>query len=400
MHVVPAALPHRFRRRAVAGARTAGERLVRRLVALITETLILVCPRPVPPVRSVCHVSLVSHKPFMLSRLARAHGLKGTFVAVNTSAGAHLQIGFDYQIPAGTHPLWRYLRGAWYLWRVLAFHDVVHYHFNAFLLDRETELGCLRRMGKVVVVHYRGCDVRCRSINTARNPDLNVCQECDYPIGSCDTENQRRKIGVGRDHADLRFVTTPDLLDFADGAEHVPFIAPYGFEASTIVPSPKHAGVFRVVTSSNHPALDGVRFVRDAVERLAAEGVRIELIEVHRRPFSEALAIYRSADLYCGKLRMGYYNNANIESLMLGVPNMCYIREAFQDRIPDSPIICARPENVYDQLKEWVHKPEELQRLGALGPAFVRRHHDPDRVMVHMLARYNEALERKSATSQ
>ena len=394
MHVSPVT----WRRRARPGfahVRTLGEWLLRRTVAVITETLILVLPRPTPPVRSVCHVSLVSHKQFMLSRLARAHGLKGTFVAVNTSPDAHLQIGFDYQIPSGTHPVWRYLRGAWCLWRVLAFHDVVHYHFNAFLLDRETELGYLRRMGKVVVVHYRGCDVRCRSINMARNPDLNVCQECDYPPDSCDTEHQRRKIAVGGHHADVRFVTTPDLLDFADGAEHLPFISPYGMDIESIVPAPKPPGVFRVVTSSNHPALDGVGYVRDAVRRLAEEGVRIELVEVFRRPFTEALAVYRSADLYCGKLRMGYYNNANIESLMLGVPNMCYIRDAFLDWIPDSPIICARPENVYERLKEWVEKPEELKRRGALGPEFVRRHHDPDRVMLQMLVRYNQALEKK-----
>ena len=387
-------------RAALDTARAGGERLVRALVALITEAVIRVVPKPLPPVRSVCHVSLVSHKQFMLSRLARAHGIRGTFVAVNTSADAHLQIGFDYEIPAGTHPLWRYLRGAWCLWRVLAWHDVVHYHFNAFLLDRDTELGYLRRMGKVVVVHYRGCDVRCRSINMERNPGLNVCQECDYPVGSCDTDHQRRKIGVGRVHADVRFVTTPDLLEFAEGAEHLPFIAPYGFDPQRIVPAPKPPGVFRVVTSSNHPALDGVRFVREAVRRLAEEGVAIELVEVFRTPFSEALALYRSADLYCGKLRMGYYNNANIESLMLGVPNMCYIREAFLAGIPDSPIICARPDNVYERLKEWVGKPDELKRLGALGPDFVRRHHDPDRVMVHMLARYNEALERKAPRHQ
>ena len=376
--------------------RAAAEWLLRGAVAHVSEALVLVVPKPRPPVRSICHVSLVSHKQYMLSRLARAHGLKGTFVAVNTSPGAHLQIGYDYAIPINTRPLWRYLRGAWCFWRVLAFHDVIHYHFNAFLLDRDTEMGYLRRMGKVVVVHYRGCDVRCRSINTASNPDLNVCQECDYPVGSCDTDHQRRKISVGRQHADIRFVTTPDLLDFAEGAEHVPFIAPYSMDLEAITPAPTTPGVFRVVTSSNHPALDGVRFVRDAVQRLASEGVAIELVEVFHMPFREALAVYKSADLYCGKLRLGYYNNANIESLMLGVPNMCYIRDAFKDRIPDSPIINARPETVYTQLKEWVSKPDELKRLGRLGPDFVRRYHDPDRVMVQMLARYNQALEQKT----
>jgi len=392
-----AASSRRVARGARRRARAAAEWLLRGTVALVTEGLILVVPKPRPPVRSICHVSLVSHKQYMLSRLARAHGLKGTFVAINTSPGAHLQIGYDYDIPTTAGPLWRYLKGVWCLWRVLAFHDVVHYHFNAFLLDRDTELGYLRRMGKVVVIHYRGCDVRCRSINTATNPDLNVCQECDYPVGSCDTDHQRRKISVGRQHADVRFVTTPDLLDFAEGAEHLPFIAPYSVDLGAIAPAAKRPGVFRVVTSSSHPALDGVRFVRDAVQRLAAEGASIELVEVFRTPFREALALYKSADLFCGKLRMGYYNNANIESLMLGVPNMCYIRDGFQDRIPDSPIIVARPETVYAQLKEWIGRPEELKRLGRLGPEFVRRYHDPDQVMIQMLARYNQVLEEKAA---
>jgi hypothetical protein len=294
-------------------------------------------------------------------------------------------------------PFRRFLRASWYLWTVLAFHDVVHYHFNGFLFDDGTDLKVLQRMGKLVVVHYRGCDVRCRSINMAKNPVLNVCQECAYPVGSCDTDYQRGKIATSRAHSDMRFVTTPDLLDFAEDAEHLPFIAPITIDFSEIVPAPRTPGVFRVVTSSNHPSLDGVRFIRDAIDRLKAEGVSIELVEVHKQSFREALAIYKSADLYCGKLRMGYYNNANIESLMMGVPNMCYVRDEYLSKIPDSPLIIARPDNVYEKLREWVAKPEELKQLGARSPGFVRQYHDADRLMVHMISRYNEALGRKVA---
>ena len=384
----------RVRGRAVAAV----EAGLRRSVGPITELVIWAVPKPKPPVRSVVHVSLISHKQYMLSRLARNHGLKGTFVAINTYPGAHLKIGFDYEVPQSMAPLPRFLRAHWYLWTVLAFHDVIHYHFNGFLFDDGSDLRVLQRMGKIVVAHYRGCDLRCRSINMAKNPGLNVCQECSYPVGSCDTDYQRGKIATSRAHSDIRFVTTPDLLDFDDGAEHLPFIAPYAIDFSAIEPAPRPPGVFRVVTSSNHPALDGVRFVRDAVERLAAEGVRIELVEVYRQSFYEALSIYKSADVYCGKLRMGYYNNANIESLMLGVPNMCYVRDEYLDRIPDSPIIVARPDNVYEQLREWVAKPEELKRVGARGPDFVKRHHHADELMTHMILRYNQALHRKVAS--
>lgn len=378
-------------------ARVRGEVHLRRTIDGITEFLVWAVPKPKPPVRSVAHVSLISHKQYMLSRLARNHGLKGTFLAINTYPNAHLKIGFDYEVPMNMDPFRRYLRASWYLWRVLAFHDVIHYHFNGFLFDDGTDLRVLKRMGKVIVVHYRGCDLRCRSINTAKNPELNVCQECSYPVGSCDTDYQRNKITISRTYSDIKFVTTPDLLDFSEDAEHLPFIAPYAIDFSAIEPAPRTPGVFRVVTSSNHPALDGVRFVREAVDRLIAEGVKIELVEIYRQAFHDALALYKSADLYCGKLRMGYYNNANIESLMLGVPNMCYIREQYLDRISDSPIIVARPDNVYEKLREWVAKPEELKRLGAQGPDFVRRHHHADELMVRMIARYNAALERKLA---
>src|SRR5690606_27966411 len=144
---------------------------IRRAVAGITELLVRLVPPPRPPVRSVSHVSLISHKQFMLSRLARNHGWKGTFLAINTYPDDHLKIGFDYEVPMNMPPFRRYLRASWYLWRVLAFHDVIHYHFNGFLFDDGTDLRVLQRMGKVIVVHYRGCDLRCRSINMAKNPD-------------------------------------------------------------------------------------------------------------------------------------------------------------------------------------------------------------------------------------
>ena len=353
-------------------------------------------PKSNPPysVRSVLHISTLSHKPFMVSRLMRKLGVHSSYLVMHPEGG-WLQVGsrgYDYAIPWS---LFRPFVSIYYFMKVLRHYDVIHTHFATFLTYDGRELTHLRKMGKLIVVHFRGCDLRQRTINMRLNPDLNICQECDYPAGTCENRVQSLRIALAKRFAELLFVTTPDMLDFIPEAEQLPFIAPTEIDLDAIVPVPKNEGVFRVVTSSNHDGLDGTRYIREAVERLKREGRKIEIIEVHRTPYEQALAIYKSADVYAGKLRMGYYNNANIECMMMGVPCMSYIREEFLSAIPDCPIINTRPETVYDRLKEYLDRPEELLAIGARGPAFVKKYHDPETVVKRYLERYAEALERR-----
>lgn len=350
-----------------------------------------------PIIDSVLHLSIISSKQYMLSRLLRKHGIKSAFFALNGDIAGQIALGHDYHLPYRIKPVRKLLLEIYYLWAVLSRYDVIHFHFNTFLsMDNGWELEYLKKMGKVLVFHFRGCDLRQKSKNMETNPALNCCMECDYPDGSCDTEYQRMRIAMAKRYGDLFFVTTPDLRDFLPEAEHIPFISPFGIDLDELQPAPKKDGVFRVVTSSNHPGVDGVGHIRKAVRRLSDEGYSIELVEVIKQPLFEALSIYKSADLYAGKLLMGYYNNANIETMMMGVPNMAYIRDAYRPGIPDCPIIVARTDNIHEKLREWIQKPEELKRIGALGPAFVKKYHDPDRIIQVMLDRYNSEWKRKA----
>ena len=45
---------------------------------------------------------------------------------------------------------------------------------------------------------------------------------------------------------------------------------------------------------------------------------RIDFIHERMIPHAEALELMRSADLAIGKMKMGYYANTQIESMMLG----------------------------------------------------------------------------------
>lgn len=343
-------------------------------------------------VRSVLQLSIISHKQYMLSRVMRAHGIKSDFFALNYDIARNLNIGFDYGVPYHIAPFRRRLLEIYYLWNVMARYDVIHSHFLTFLTQEGREFYYLKKLGKVIVFHFRGCDLRQKSINLEKNPELNCCQECDYAEGSCDTDYQRHRLSLARKYGDYFFVTTPDLRDFLPEAEHLPFIYPYGIDFDKIQPSPKNTGVFRVVTSSNHHGVDGTAYIRTAVQRLGEEGWQIELIEVSDMPYLEALAVYKSADIYIGKLRMGYYNNANIETMLVGVPNMSYIRPEFLKAIPDCPILITTPDTVYNNLKEYIGQPEKLKEIGSRGPDFIRKYHDPDKIIDHLIKRYNEVF--------
>jgi hypothetical protein len=347
-------------------------------------------------VRSVLQLSILSHKPYMVSRALREEALKSDCFMLNVGASKGiLDLGWDYCLRADL-PAWRRrMLEHYYMWTVLARYDVIHSHFKTFLSPTGWELKYLSRLGKVLVFQFRGCDVRHRSRNMRLQPVLNCCQECEYPVGSCDTVYQFTQVGIAQKYGDLFFVTTPDLIDFVKGGEHIPFIHPVGVDFEAIVASPRDPDVFRVVTSSNHDGIDGTRFIRAAVAQLQQAGRRIELIEVNNMPYADALAVYKSADVYVGKLRMGYYNNANIETMMLGVPNMAYIRDDFRSLVPDCPIIVTRPETVHQRLSEYIDRRDELKAIGARGPAFVQAHHAPHAILQRVIARYNEALQAK-----
>jgi glycosyltransferase involved in cell wall biosynthesis len=352
-------------------------------------------------VRSVLHVSVLSHKPYMLSRLMREKGVGSEYLAVAAETGwlKFGSRGYDYNL--SNRILTRLFRPfvvIGLLWFVLRKYDVIHYHFGSILTTNGIELYFLKKMGKLLVFHYRGCDLRQKSLNNQMNPDLNCCQECDYPAGSCDQDDQKRRLSLAKKYGDLFFVTTPDLRDFLPEAEHLPFVAPSGIDVTRIVPAEKTPGVFRVVTSSNHDGVDGTEYVRKAIKRLQDEGRKIELVEIHKTPYEKTLAIYKSGDIYAGKLRMGYYNNANIECLMMGVPCVSYIREAYLPDIQDCPIIIARPENVYEKICECLEMPEaKLKEIGQKGIEFIRRRHNQDAIIEHILGRYEEALARRPA---
>jgi glycosyltransferase involved in cell wall biosynthesis len=186
-------------------------------------------------------------------------------------------------------------------------------------------------------------------------------------------------------------VTTPDMLDFLPAAAHMPFFAP---QVAPAAPRPRSAGEeFVVVHITNQPGIEGTRHVEAAIERLRARGHRIRLVWLCNRPHEEVLAAAAAADLAVGKLKMGYYANAQIETMALGVPTITHVRDAFMtEELRQSGFIFATPATLEATIEHYLTHPEELVEKRARARASILRLHDNDALARRYARLYDELI--------
>ncbi len=340
--------------------------------------------------KGVLHIATVTHQPYLITRHLRAQGFDADFLAIGEGWLSYNEEGWDFHLRRIALPgPFRYIYEFWWAWKLYPKYQLVHSHFLQ-LIGSGWELKFLKMMGKKIVFHFRGDDIRRKEINLQRNPELNCCQECNYPDDYCHDPQRDLLVDLARRYGDLRLVTTPDLNDFSPEAIHFPFIIPELPGQKPIDSGEKKISgkTINILHVTNHEGIDGTRYIVNAVSRLKEEGYPIDLIMPRKVPFQEMLKIESRADLSIGKLMMGYYANAQVESMYFGVPTMCYIREDFLKNIPDCPIINVRPENLYPRLKHYLDHRDELLEMGKRGPEFARKHHSGDVLAKKLIEMY------------
>lgn len=351
--------------------------------------------------QGVLHISAVSHQPYLITRHLRAQGFHADYLIKGSGWLTYDKGAWDFKmlllLPGPLRFLYEFL-WAWWLYPK---YEIVHSHFLTLIGGGFWEIRFLRLMGKRLVFHFRGCDIRDREENMRLNPELNACQECTYPASWCHNPWKDRLRGLAREFGDLFLVTTPDLRDFVPEAIHFPFLIPElsdgtmpGADSSR---QRKRNERFKIIHVTNHEGIDGTRYVVEATRRLQEEGYDVELIMPRRMPFQEVLKLYPHSDLSVGKLRMGYYANAQIEALCFGVPVMCYMRQSFLAGLPDCPIINVTPQTLYKNLKYSLEHREELEEVGGRGPDFARRHHDGAMLARRLIELYHSLVPRSES---
>ncbi len=338
---------------------------------------------------SVLHISYMIHIPYYTTRLLRRHGMKADYLAMGDAGNVWNQA--DYNFIPKRNPFMNLLQEVYIFWKVVAKYEIIHSHFAMMLTQTGWEYPFLKMMGRKIVTHYRGCEVRNREKNMRLHPEGNICEQCDYQATICRDPVRRQRVRLSKRFADTQLVTTPDMLDFVPEAQYFPFFLPQSENKASFKKRDPSGRPFKLVHVTGHPGIEGTAVIQEAVDRLKNKGYEIDFVFLHLVDHHRVLKEMASADLTIGKMKMGFYANAQIESLFLGVPAMTFVRPEFiTPEMENSGFILTTLRNLEETLQYYLDHPEALAGKRRIARSSIIRLHDNEKLAKRLIKTYRE----------
>lgn len=326
----------------------------------------------------------IAGQPHVLSRALRRLGHESDVLATERHAFGYPQdilFNFDH-----LRTPWRQVRKGVGLAGLLRRYDVFHFYYGESLLAAHRDVPFLRKAGKRIVFHFRGCDIRMRAQALAR--PVSACLDCPAPC-RCDPLKEELRDAAWR-LADHVLVATPDLLESVPGAELVMQAIDLA-EWPELPPRREPQRPFIILHAPSDPVIKGTAYVERAVSALQAEGYPVELRLLQRRPHTEIRTAFAEADIVIDQLLLGWYGNFSIEAMACGRPVVAFIRDdlpALAGYAP--PIRSATPDSVQHVLAELVENVTLRRSLADAGREYVGRVHAPERIAKRLVECYRE----------
>jgi glycosyltransferase involved in cell wall biosynthesis len=266
-------------------------------------------------------------------------------------------------------------------------YDVIHFFFGDSLIPKvQWDVPLLRALGKRIVVHFRGTDIR---DPTYFNQEVGLPRYRDDPGFSLHaTPAQVRKIEFWQKYAHAILVSTRDLLALVPDAIWIP--QAIDLQRIPFEPRPLSPGeTVRIVHAPTNRAEKGTNYVIRAVESLKQKGLALELILVERTPHDRALEVFRTCHLGIDRLLLGWYGNVSVELMAIGRPVICYIAPKLRTGFPELPLISAGVEDLSDVIVEVVNASAQWTSWAEKGRAYVEKHHDARKIATQLLDIYS-----------
>jgi glycosyltransferase involved in cell wall biosynthesis len=258
----------------------------------------------------------------------------------------------DYDLP-----LWRYPAIFRYPIKILIFisslfiFDTFHFHGGESFFWRSLDLPILKLLGKKVVIHIHGSEIR--------NPNGVV----------------RRNFKFLKKYSD-KFVAAPsELLEFVPEADPLPT----SVEESWFLPR-KHreSDEFVIVHAPTSRIIKGTKYVIAACENLKNKGYRVRLVILENVPHQEIRKFYEQADIFVDQLLIGWYGTAAIENMAMGNPAVAYIDPELRKKYaPDLPIIQANKDNIEEVFESLIKNKGMLAKISVDSREYAKNNHHP-----------------------
>lgn len=243
---------------------------------------------------------------------------------------------------------------------------------------------------KIVAMPYGG-DVT--DFTRSRNLLFKHVMAIDYPDFRLKKHRIQEQIDLWTRHAD-HIISGCDWVDylyhwdslmlahFSIDVERLAALAPTLRNERPAAITAEHP--LRLLHAPNHQAVKGTRYLRQAVEELAKEGVPVMLELIEFAPNETVLAGIARADVIVDQLIIGWYALFAIEAMAMGTPVVCFLRPDLLGLYTDAgllekgevPLVDADVHRIKQVLRELASTDRDhLAELGRRSQAYVRRHH-------------------------
>lgn len=250
-------------------------------------------------------------------------------------------------------------------------YDIYHFHFAKSFLPLNLDLPILKLLGKKIVFHFHGCDIR-------NHHHSNVaCGQCN--VGYRDVQQPVTK-WLGEHLADKVYVSTPDLLQDYPKAEYLPVAYPWPIKQ---VKTSKRL----IVHAATDPSIKGTKFVLDAAKRLTRE-YKIKFKFLEGVPHEDAQKTFREALAGVDQLLLGWHGLFSLEFLAQGKPVLCYINSELLKYQRDLPVLNTSSEMIYNDLRNILEGKYSFDAARAV--SFVKRVHSPEAIAKRLIEDYSK----------
>ena len=279
-------------------------------------------------------------------------------------------------------------------------YDVYHFNNSKTILDfpkRNIDLFDLRHYRGGVFFTFNGSDLR-QPVSKKINPYTPFTEgeyENDLHFNNRKKLNRLNKIFK---YADFCFALNPDLLRFIPKGKGIflPYVKFIWYDLDRIPAKTKLNDVFRIVHAPTNRTIKGTGYIINAVKKLE-EKYSIELHLVENMNHSDALALYRSADLVIDQLRIGWYGGLAIEAMKMGIPVAAYLNEADMQFIPADmssavreSVIQMNPDTIKEKLREIIEDRSLLKKYANNAYDYVCEFHNPDKLIKTVISKYEK----------
>ena len=160
------------------------------------------------------------------------------------------------------------------------------------------------------------------------------------------------------------------------------------FDASRIKPAPKPEGTLKIVHPTTNRQIKKSDLFAKAAEQLQGK-YDVEFVLIEGKTNEECLEIKSQAHMTYDQISVGIYGVSAIESMAAGHVVFGGISNFAASVYPDNPIVWITPDNLAEKIKHYVVNRVEILERGLAGKAWVKAHHDPQKILKQHLYLYD-----------